>query len=84
MIWFSDLRQSTTMADRMSREDYLTVLNQYFDCVAGAVIEHNGEVLKFIGDAVLAIFPIENPSDRHPDSGRSSQVAGRRQIGNDG
>lgn len=68
VIWFSDLRQSTTMADTMSREDYLATLNQYFDCVAGAVIEHDGEVLKFIGDAVLAIFPIEDASDPHPDA----------------
>jgi len=68
VIWFSDLRQSTTMADTMSREDYLAALNQYFDCVAGAVIEHDGEVLKFIGDAVLAIFPIEDLSDPHPEA----------------
>jgi adenylate cyclase len=68
VIWFSDLRQSTAMADTMSREEYLAVLNQYFDCVAGAVIEHDGEVLKFIGDAVLAIFPIENSSDPHPEA----------------
>ena len=68
VIWFSDLRQSTTMADTMSREDYLAALNQYFDCVAGAVIEHDGEVLKFIGDAVLAIFPIKDQSDPYPDA----------------
>mgnify|MGYP003417376375 CR=1 FL=1 len=68
VIWFSDLRQSTSMADTMSREDYLTALNQYFDCAAGAVIEHGGEVLKFIGDAVLAIFPIERPSDPRPEA----------------
>ncbi len=68
VIWFSDLRQSTSMADTMSREEYLAALNLYFDCVVGAIIDHDGEVLKFIGDAVLAIFPIENPSDSHPDA----------------
>ncbi|MFV2035872.1 MAG: adenylate/guanylate cyclase domain-containing protein, partial [Halocynthiibacter sp.] len=68
VIWFSDLRQSTKLADTMSREDYLDVLNQYFDCVAGAIIDQDGEVLKFIGDAVLAIFPIEDQSDPHPDA----------------
>ncbi len=70
VIWFSDLRRSTTMADTMAREDYLAALNQYFDCVAGAVIDHGGEVLKFIGDAVLAIFPIDDPSDPHPPASR--------------
>lgn len=61
VIWLSDLRGSTEMAESLSREDYLKCLNTYFDCVAGAVMEHGGEVLKFIGDAVLAIFPIDNP-----------------------
>ncbi len=68
VIWFSDLRQSTKMADTMPREEYLATLNLYFDCVVGAIIDHGGEVLKFIGDAVLAIFPIENPSEPHPDA----------------
>ena len=61
VIWFSDLRNSTALADSLSRDAYLATLNQYFDSVAGAVIEHGGEVLKFIGDAVLAIFPIAEP-----------------------
>ena len=63
VIWFSDLRDSTSLAESLSREEYLATLNQYFDSVAGAVIEHGGEVLKFIGDAVLAIFPITEPDN---------------------
>ena len=42
----------------MSHEDFLGVLNQFFDCMAGAVLEHGGQVLRFIGDAALAIFPV--------------------------
>lgn len=68
VILFCDLRQSTRMADTMSREEYLGTLNLYFDCVVGAMIDNGGEVLKFIGDAVLAIFPIDNPSDTHPEA----------------
>ena len=60
IIWFSDLRNSTRLADTIPREAYLASLDQYFDCVAGAVMEQGGEVLKFIGDAVLAIFPIDD------------------------
>ncbi|MDG2070524.1 MAG: hypothetical protein P8J55_02055 [Pseudomonadales bacterium] len=45
----------------MTRESYLAAFDQYFDCVAGAVMEQGGEVFKFIGDAVLAIFPIGEP-----------------------
>ena len=58
VIWFSDLRNSTSMADVMPADTYLGVLNSYFECTAGAVLANDGEVLRFIGDAVLAIFPI--------------------------
>jgi len=61
VIWFCDLRDSTSLTESLARADYLAMLNQFFDCMAGAVLEHGGEVLKFIGDAVLAIFPIEDP-----------------------
>jgi adenylate cyclase len=68
VIWFSDLRGSTALADSIGREAYLATLNQYFDSVAGAVIEHGGEVLKFIGDAVLAVFAIDDPADPAPEA----------------
>ena len=58
VIWFSDLRNSTPLAEQLSREDYLALLNDYFDALAGAVMENGGEVLRFIGDAALAIFHI--------------------------
>ena len=61
VIWFCDLRGSTPLADALTREDFLAVLNQFFECTAGAVLDHGGEVLRFIGDAVLAIFPIGVP-----------------------
>lgn len=61
IIWFCDLRDSTTLADSMPREAFLSVLNDYFECTAGAVLDHGGEVLRFMGDAVLAIFPIDAP-----------------------
>ncbi len=68
VIWLSDLRGSTEMADTLPREEYLETLNEYFDCVAGAVMDHGGEVLKFIGDAVLAIFPIEDSDGDKPQA----------------
>jgi adenylate cyclase len=62
VIWFCDLRDSTVMADTMPRSAFLHVLNDFFDCMAGAVLDHGGEVLRFIGDAALAIFPIGSSS----------------------
>jgi len=58
VIWYSDLRHSTDLADTLPGEAFLAVLNDYFRCAAGAVLDHGGDVLRFIGDAVLAIFPI--------------------------
>ena len=63
VIWFCDLRGSTPLAQSMSRDEFLGCLNDFFDCVAGAVLDHGGQVLRFIGDAALAIFPIEDEPD---------------------
>jgi adenylate cyclase len=60
VVWFCDLRDSTPLADSMSREAFLKLLNEYFECVLGPVQERKGEILRFIGDAALAIFPIGN------------------------
>ena len=58
VVWFSDLRDSTALSQAMEREDYLRYLDRYFHCMAGAILKKGGEVLRFIGDAALAIFPI--------------------------
>ena len=63
VIWFCDLRGSTPLAQAMSRGEFLACLNDFFDCVAGAVLDHGGQILRFIGDAALAIFPIEDELD---------------------
>ncbi|MBW8904875.1 MAG: DUF427 domain-containing protein [Betaproteobacteria bacterium] len=58
VVWFSDLRDSTALSQSMTRDEYLEYLNRYFHCMAGAVLKKDGEVLRFIGDAALAIFPV--------------------------
>jgi adenylate cyclase len=58
VIWFSDLRGSTRLADVLPRPAFLQLLNDYFEAVAGAVLIHGGEVLRYVGDALLAIFPL--------------------------
>ena len=59
VVWYSDLRSSTRLSDTMSADSYLALLNRYFECTAAPVIANGGEILNFIGDGVLAIFPIE-------------------------
>jgi uncharacterized protein (DUF427 family)/class 3 adenylate cyclase len=63
VIWWCDLRGSTGLAERLPRQAYLDLLNEFFDEAAGAVLRHGGEVLKFIGDAVMAIFPTRDVPD---------------------
>ena len=58
-IWLSDLRGFTAMAERQPRDQLITCLNQYFDRMAAPVEQQGGEILKFIGDAMLAIFPLD-------------------------
>ena len=63
VIWYSDMRDSTRLADRLDPHVFIERLNRYFECTAGAVIAGGGEVLRFVGDAVLAIFPIRDGGD---------------------
>jgi class 3 adenylate cyclase/uncharacterized protein (DUF427 family) len=74
VIWFCDFRDSTPLSKSLGRRAYLRQLNRFFYCMAGAVLEAGGEVLRYIGDAVLAIFPIEG--DPAPACERAVQAAG--------
>ncbi|WP_281928928.1 DUF427 domain-containing protein [Roseibium album] len=56
-ILFCDLRHSTRLETELGRDRYVAVLNRFFETSTDIVNAHDGEVLKFIGDAVLAIFP---------------------------
>ena len=61
-IWLSDMRGFTLLADRVPPQILLELLNEYFDCQVPTILKHGGEVLKFMGDGLLAIFPIESDS----------------------
>ena len=70
-IWLSDLRGFTALSDRLPAETVVDILNQYFDCQVPAIREHGGEILKFMGDGLLAVFPIAK------DRGNLGEVCGR-------
>ena len=57
-IWLSDMRGFTALADRLAPHTLIDLLNRYFDCQVPVILEHGGEVLKFMGDGLLAIFRI--------------------------
>jgi adenylate cyclase len=58
-IWLSDLRGFTALSDRLPSETVVDILNLYFDCQVAAIRSHGGEVLKYMGDGLLAVFPID-------------------------
>ena len=70
-IWLSDLRGFTALSDRLAAEIVVDILNQYFDCQVPVIREHGGEILKFMGDGLLAVFPIAK------DGGNLSEVCAR-------
>ena len=80
VLWYCDLRDSTALADKMPLDDFLGMLNDYFDCTAGAVLDHGGEVLKFIGDAVIAIFPYEEETRPLANMARAAVATAREAI----
>lgn len=58
VIWTADLRGFTVLVDEHGVEEAMQTLDEYFGCVAAPIGAHGGEILKFVGDAVLAVFPI--------------------------
>lgn len=72
-IMFCDLRNSTILEEKLGRGNYINLLNSFFETVSGIVHQHDGEVLKFIGDAVLAVFPAgDNPAAARENAQRSA------------
>jgi adenylate cyclase len=61
VIWYSDLVNFTRIADEVARDQLLSLLNDYAACLVEAIEQHDGEVLKFIGDGILAIFSGADP-----------------------
>ena len=71
VIWSSDLRGFTALSDRLDGHAMTRVLNAYFDCLAGAVLAEGGDVLKFIGDGLLCVFPFDTPRDAAPAAAKA-------------
>ncbi len=62
VLWFSDLRNYTRISDTSPPEEIIPLLNDYAEAIVSSIHQHSGDVLKLIGDGVLAIFPAEERS----------------------
>ncbi len=59
VLWYCDLRGFTELSETAPLDEVIALLNGFFDRMAAPVVAGGGEILKFIGDAMLAIFPCE-------------------------
>ena len=66
VIWFTDLRGFTALTDGLARDELIKLLNDYFEITGAAVAAEGGEILKFVGDAMLAIFEVADHSEAPP------------------
>lgn len=62
-VWFSDLRRFTARTEALGARGTVDLLNRWFGVVGEAVEAEGGEILKFIGDAALVVFPVEGSDD---------------------
>jgi len=79
-LWYSDLRYSTALADRLPAETFLNLLGRYFEMTASSVLDHGGEVVSLIGDAVLGLFRIDHATDEACGRALAAALEARRRL----
>jgi adenylate cyclase len=66
-ILFSDIKGFTTLAEKTNTRDLVRLLNDYLTEMSSVILENNGTIDKFIGDAILAEFGAPIPLEKHAD-----------------
>jgi class 3 adenylate cyclase len=77
-LLFADLRGFTALSESAPPLEVISALDAWFDRIAGSVHAFGGEVLKFMGDGVLAIFPVAGGSPRNACDAALKAVAAAR------
>jgi adenylate cyclase len=75
VIWFSDMRNFTALSDLRPTDEVIAALNAFYDALSGPIEEHGGQILKFLGDGVLAIFPVDDAAFDHITCRRALEAA---------
>ena len=76
----ADMRRSTVIAEQLGRQGYIEILNQFFDAIAGPFAESGGEILNFLGDGFLAVFPCARHRAQSEAACRSSLATARAAV----
>ncbi|MGI9417551.1 MAG: adenylate/guanylate cyclase domain-containing protein [Geminicoccaceae bacterium] len=79
-ILAADLRDFTVTSNRRSAKDVVGILNTYYDCLVPSIEAHGGEILKFIGDGLLAIFSGEQDQQLVCDAALDAAEDGQRRL----
>lgn len=74
VIWMCDLRDFTRFSETLPRDELIGLLNAYFQTVGTPIRERGGEILKFIGDAMLAIFRVVSPATLADDCRKAAEA----------
>jgi class 3 adenylate cyclase len=80
-VLFSDIRDFTKMSEQLSPVDVVAFLNEYLGAMVDCVLEHDGVLDKFIGDAVMAVFgaPLSHGTQKDAENAVACALAmGRR------
>ncbi len=79
-ILFADLRSYSTISERLSPTQVITVLNEYMGEMGKVVDEHHGVVIEFLGDAILAVFGAPEDDPLHPEHAVQCALAMQRRL----
>ncbi|MBR3234171.1 MAG: adenylate/guanylate cyclase domain-containing protein [Atopobiaceae bacterium] len=79
-MMFTDIRQSTELSERMSATDYIKLLNHYFSNMIDIIDAWQGNILGFVGDAIVAVFGAPKPNDDAAFQAVGSAVAMQRRM----
>ncbi|MFC1680096.1 adenylate/guanylate cyclase domain-containing protein [Elusimicrobiota bacterium] len=79
-IVFSDIRNFTSMSEKMTPKDLIEFLNSYFSYITTPIMDHNGVINKFIGDAVMAVFAPQFGSEDHVNDALRAVLAMRDKL----
>jgi class 3 adenylate cyclase len=73
-ILFGDIVGSATIAEQLDPEDWREIVEQVHKAAGDIILSHDGKVLQYLGDGILAVFGAEQASERDPERAIQSAI----------